>query len=182
MYNFYIPISFIIGRIEWPFILVILVLGIAAYYKSKNKAIMYTIIIFPVIMILNFRLFVASSAFLYTIFRFNYDYYHGFGRIYPISICIALVLCFIALIIGIRWYMKNKNIVVLCLAIFFGLYGLASLLLILVDALCFHYHVGGVCIAAYVIGILAYLVGIAAMIIALVRPRPRLALRQLAAK
>jgi hypothetical protein len=153
--------------------LILMVLGIAAYFKSKNKAVKYTIILFPIIMVLNFLVILTSL-----IFHLSPDM-----KLYLIMILIVSALCFSAAIIGSRWYAKNKDLVLMSLVIFFELYGISSLFIFAGDSFFSIDNRYLVTIAtAIIFSLLAYLTGISAMIIALVRPKPIPSPGQLAAE
>jgi hypothetical protein len=164
-----LPINIIVGAAELPLLFILIALGLTAYLKRKNTAVKYAIIAFPVIMFMNFLALIVAE-----IFPHNDSVQNLFGRANVILTILVFMICLAALEMAVRWYIKNKGPVVLCLVVSFGLYTLSSLLIFL-DTYFFIYG-NAVSLAALIIGVIAYLAGISAMILALVRPKPRQAM------
>jgi hypothetical protein len=167
-----VPGNLIVGILEVPFFLILMPLGIAAYIKSKSRAIKYTVILFPVVMMLNFLVSILSAVFThidYSIFENIYN---------PFFIFIAFIVCLVGLIVVIRWYLNRRDPIVLCLAISFGLYTLSSLFIFLdyYFVIWRDFYISVIMAIAFFTGPAAYLAGISAMIVALVRPKPRQAI------
>jgi hypothetical protein len=161
------PVNFVIGIVEVPFLLILVVLGLAAYLKGKDTAVKYAIIAFPVIMFLNLLALIVSEIFPHT--DSVQKLLEPANGILTIVVFIG---CLVAFETGLRWYLKSKGTVVLCLAISFGLYALSGLLIFLNNYFAI-YKDGIVPLAALITGLAAYMAGIAAMIVALVRPKQR---------
>ena len=167
-----LPLNVIVGILEIPFFLTLLILGLAAYFRNKNIAVKYAIILFPAIMILNLLVLLLGIIFNSSYWNDSLSQLADTSNI--ILTFIVFILCLAIFIIGIRWYVKNKYILILCLVISFGLYAVSDFLIFINDY-SLNYKYIAVSISALIIGLVAYLVGISAMIIALVRPKPRLA-------
>jgi hypothetical protein len=163
-----LPINIIIGAAEIPLLFILIVLGLAAYLKGKDTAVKYALIAFPVIMFLNFLALIVSQ-----IFPTNGSVQKLFEPSNNILTILVFIGCLVALETGVRWYIKSKGPVILCLVVSFGLYALSGLLIFL-DS---YFAINGNVVppAALITGVAAYLAGISAMIVALLRPKPQLA-------
>ncbi len=164
------PPDFLAVILELLLFFVFIILGLVAYFRYKNKAAKYSIILFPIIMVLTIEaliLNVSSSVWgLGPRARFFYDLVNSAGFLLNFVIS---VLCLIAVIIFCRRYIKNRELVDMFLVISFVLYTISSL------ALTFLYRfelIAG--ITALIAGPMAYIIGIVAMIIVLAK-KPSLA-------
>jgi hypothetical protein len=160
-----LPINIIVGAAEIPLLFILLVLGIAAYFKNKSITVKYTIIIFPVIVFLNFLALIVGE-----IFRTNDTVLNLLEPANKILTIVVFIGCLVALEMAVRWYLDGRGPVALCLLISFGLYALSSLLIFL-DTNFVIYKDAGIRLAALISGLAAYLAGISAMVMALVQPK-----------
>ena len=115
-------------------------------------------------------IYILVSLIIY-ISTFHLSYTETIGVLHLIPIFITFVVCLIIFIIGVRWYIKNKDTILLCLVISFGMYALSTFLIFLFDYILHYYDRDEIVITAFITGIATYLLGISAMIIALVRPK-----------
>jgi hypothetical protein len=164
-------IGWLVIAIERPFLLILLALGLAAYARNKSLAAKYAIIVFPIIISINYIAMGWSGTDYSRSLRWLAD------MSYVVTGFIVFLACLTAFTFGINYYLKNKNTVVLILIISFGLYAISSLL-IFIDSYCIFFNkdyinpiAGNIRTAASMTGSLTYLVGIAAMIVALVQPK-----------
>jgi hypothetical protein len=158
--------NLIIGILEVPFFFILMVLGVAAYFKNKNMAVKYAIILFPVVMTLNLLAFLVGSI--------RPFYYELVETLNPTFVFVVFIVCSTAFILGMRWYIKNKGPIILYLVISFGLCALSSLLMFLYDHTFINKYIV-ILVMAFITGMATYITGISAMILALIRPKPRLA-------
>jgi len=169
MADVYIPLCAIVKALEIPFFVVLMILGIVAYFKTKNRAIKYAIILFPVVMVLDILVSLIIST-------FHLSYTETVRVLHLIPTFITFVVCLIIFILGVRWYIRNKDTILLCLVISFGMYALSGLLILLYDYILRYYDCSEIVITAVITGIATYLLGISAMIVALVQHKRRLAI------
>jgi hypothetical protein len=155
-----LPINIIVGAVEMPLLFIMVILGITAYFRGKDTAVKYAIIAFPVIMFLNLLALIVSEMFPH-----NNSVQSLLEPSNNILTILVFIGCLVALETGVRWYIRGKGPVILCLVVSFGLYALSSLLIFL-DTY-FAINGNGVPLAALMTGVAAYLAGISAMIVAL---------------
>jgi hypothetical protein len=166
-----LPINIIVGATEIPLLVILLILGVVAYFTGKSTPVKYAVIIFPVIMLLNFLALIAGE-----LFRTSDAVLKLLDPANKILTIVVFIGCLVALEMAVRWYLESKGAVALCLMISFVLYALSSFLIFLdINFVIDSDRI--LRLSALITGDVTYLAGIAAMILALVKPKQQQTVR-----